>query len=283
MLSESASSVFDVVSAGVDWITATAKGGDAGLRMDRFASRELDSQRASGLKVFPQNRMGFEGSAGPHFFFGRRKDGVMVQVGGPLSDSLLDEIVPLASNVSRLDLQVTCFTQGEVVDLALNGWDRLKTLPPGTGRPRSYSLIIGHPSGQTLYINSRRSDNFGRLYDKGVQSKCGPAGLLWRYEVEFKRAVAKHHSAECHASRQSAVYAGGLVHSWMSLRGVLPAFAPAGVLSSKCGRLQDSSKDVLTWFEQSLSVTVAKAIKQHGPKRVIESLGLQTYLRPNKG
>lgn len=274
---------FSIVDAGVDWFTCTAKASESALQMDVRASEELQRQYQSGVKLVPQTRQGFAGSAGNHFFFGRREHDVMVQSGGPLSDELLPVMVPLASNVSRLDVQVTLFTEGEVANLARDTWSHLKSIPNGNGRPRSFSLIVGHPVGQTLYVNSRSSDNFGRIYDKGVQADLGPAGLLWRYEVELKRKVALHRARESALLNQRQDYAISLVHQWMTDRGVQPPWENQSGLTCKRMVLESADSSVLSWFDETLSKTVATAIKLHGLKAVLASLHLQNLVQPKEG
>lgn len=271
---------YPIVSCGLDWLTCTAKNTDSALAFERVADAELDRQRDTGLALLPTMRLGFNGYKAEHFFFGRREHDLMIQASGPGTNDMAIAAVPFASNVSRLDLQVTIWTEGEALDLARDGWQHLRSLPNGPGRPRSFSLIIGHPSGQTLYVNSRASDNFGRLYDKGVESKLGPAGLVWRYEVELKRDLARHAALEFVRGQQPQAFVSNQVHQWMTLRGVRPRFSPVGSSSYRGAILQDRNRDILFWFKQSVSKSIQKAIKTHGLTNVIESLGLQDQVQP---
>lgn len=269
-----------VIDAGIDWVTCTAKNTDSALAFERLADDELDRQTRSGVRVIPQSRLGYEGYAGEHFYFGRREHDLMMQITGHAADSLGRLAIPIASNVSRLDLQVTIYTEGTQEQFAADGWEHLKALPNGNGRPRSFSLIVGHPVGQTLYVNSRSSDNFGRIYDKGIEARVGPAGLLWRYEVEFKRKVAKHESLRAVLSEQPTAYVGARVHSWMTERGVDCPWSSLSALALQDRLSISVDRDVLTWFRESVSKTVGKAIKRYGLKAVLESLNLQEQVTP---
>jgi hypothetical protein len=40
-------------------------------------------------------------------------------------------------------------------------------------------------------------------------------------------------------------------------------------------------RNVLSWFEDSLSVTVGRAIKDYGVERTLKALGLQRFLPSN--
>lgn len=280
MVSDGQRDSFEVVACGVDWLTCTGKNGIASWELERIADVEISVARQEHLPMRAQNRIGFEGTALEHLFFGRREHDVMLQASGPDADRIAMLAVPHASNVSRIDLQVTVFTEGNEVELASAAWDRLKTLPNGRGRPRSFSLIVNHPVGQTLYIGSRSSDNFGRIYDKGVESRMGPAGLLWRYEVELKRDRAQRTSAEYVRSERPTEYAIGQVHHWMTERGVVPHFPSEWAGADPRGLTPPDSRDVLRWFNESVSITVQRAIRRHGLSAVLASLGLLKHVRP---
>jgi hypothetical protein len=141
-------------------------------------------------------------------------------------------------------------------------------------------LIVGHPQGQTFYLNSRSSDNFARIYDKGAESKLAPAGLVWRYEVEFKRHVAKREAIALAPEEQLSTYVSNRVHRWMTVRGVQPTWPVLSTYADIDQAPIGATRDVLTWFEKSLRVTIAKAIKRHGLTTVLKSLGLQDHVTP---
>lgn len=58
------------------------------------------------------------------------------------------------------------------------------------GTARTFSYMKGHDGGQTIYIGSRQSEKFIRLYDKAAQ--MGEMGTHWyRLELECKGAQAR--------------------------------------------------------------------------------------------
>jgi len=280
MLPHAPPAEYGVVSAGIDWLTCTAKNGERSLALERVSDMHIADLGPTDEKPVNQSWLGFDGYKCKGLFFGRREHDVMLCLSGNLSHDLGRVAIEASTNVSRLDLQVTLYTEGEEVQLARDTWMHLKKVPKGNGRPRTFSMVIGHPVGQTLYVNSRASDNFGRIYDKGIESKLAPAGMLWRYEVEFKREVARHEAHELAPSQQLSIDAGDRVRSWYTKRQVEPPFPAMGSLSYKCGRLQDNHTDVLTWFRNSLTRTVEKAIEKHGLELVLDSLGLQKHVTP---
>jgi len=270
---------YGVFSCGADWLTCTAKNTENAIRLERLADVEQARQRANGYKPLPQNRMGFTGWKAEGIYFGRREHDVMLQLSGATCDSMALDAIQLASNVSRFDLQTTIYTEGEVVHLAADTWRHLKSLPAGAHRPRSYSLIVNHPAGQTCYINKRSSDCFGRIYDKGVESQLGPAGLLWRYEVELKRDLSQQTSSWYVRQDQNTAPAANFVHQWMTSRGARPPWAIDGDQVYHLGKqLAARDRTLLSWFESNLSKTVQRAVSEFGLSVVLRSLGLQELI-----
>jgi hypothetical protein len=105
---------------------------------------------------------------------------------GRETPEILREAIKSQGKISRLDLAVDIVGEsfsGQLVKKALE-----KTGNQGTAR--SYSTVEGHDGGFTLYVGSRQSERFVRIYDKAVQS--GEANMdWWRYELETKGDVAR--------------------------------------------------------------------------------------------
>lgn len=104
----------------------------------------------------------------------------MAQASGDRAEetaSVLKHLQP--DGVSRLDLQVTI--SGTDVDLE-GMYGRL------SARGKTASLIRSNDGGETLYIGSRKSSRFVRVYRKTVR-RDGYEGV--RFEVEFKKPLAK--------------------------------------------------------------------------------------------
>lgn len=272
--------VYPIFSSGIDWVTCTAKNGSPALALERVSDLEVAHQKLSGVSPSPTNWLGFAGYKLPGLFFGRREHDVMLCLSGSVSNDLGPTAIQNASNVSRLDLQVTIASNGEELQLARDAWNACRRNDNRVGRPRSFSFIVGHPSGQTLYLNSRSSDNFGRIYDKGVESKLCPSGLMWRYEVEFKRKVALCEGIKLAPREQLSAYVCDRVHTWLTVRGVEPPWPAANSFANETLARVELDRDVLTWFEKSVSVSLHKAIKQFGLKAVLKSLHLQDIVQP---
>lgn len=55
---------------------------------------------------------------------------------------------------------------------------------------KSWSVVTGSSGGKTVYLGSRSSSRFVRVYDKGIETGSLPAGQWVRYEAVFRAEVA---------------------------------------------------------------------------------------------
>jgi len=269
------------IDAGVDWITATCRvGTPTRVEFDQLGEAILDEQRAAGVEIKPAALRDYRGFRSEGVFSGRRsKDSILV-VSGSHAPAHWQSIARSASNVSRLDLQVTVWTHGEQPALSRWYYQRAVRLPPKRGRPRSFSLVRTHPAGDTLYVGKRQSDYYGRCYDYATAHKAGPPRTLWRYEVECKRLVALHHSRDLLTSNDVRGDIQSLVHAWYLKRGLLPSWSGQESPQSEGAIVSKTERDVLGWMDRSLSKTLAKAIKRYGLAEVLEALHLSQIVIP---
>lgn len=266
--------VFPVVNCGIDWLTCTSKRVGVSNALEDFGVQVMQEQIRRGRAITAAKVLGFKGHRVEHVFLGSRTDDVMLQLGGTSCSPLAREAITLSSNVSRIDLQVTVFSEGEQCNLAKWTHDQLVRVSDVNGAVRNFSLISSWPSGDTLSINRRCSDSFGRLYDKTAESGLGPPRLLWRYEVELKGRAARLQAAQLAKYGARPTHVSRRVHEWYTMKGVQPAFARVEHEDALQPLIDPPTRSVLDWFKQSLSITVAKAIRQHGRAPVLDALGL---------
>jgi hypothetical protein len=105
---------------------------------------------------------------------------------GISSEAILRVASHAGASFTRLDLA----KDAQDVDISLERvWGSLqhKSLP---GNARTFGKIESNDGGFTIYIGSRQSEKFVRIYDKAAESKL--SGKLWyRFEVETKGMVAR--------------------------------------------------------------------------------------------
>jgi hypothetical protein len=280
MLAENYSSNYTVISAGPDWITATAKSGGPSLEFEHLADEVLDNERAESRDVTFGSRLGYDGRSGEGFFHGRRPDGSLIIASGRHACPLAAKITSVCSNVSRLDLQVTLWTHGEQPHLGVWGYQTLKRKRQSNGRPGQLTLITGYPSGETFYINKRASDSFGRCYDKATESKLGLERTVWRFECEFKRKLAHAYAKRVVAAESVSAFTNDAVQSWWSKKGLqIPARTGNGRDLVEL-LIEKPKQDFLAYAEANLSKQIQRGVECFGIVRVLEALKLSHLVRP---
>jgi len=267
-------SLFPVISCGPDWLTCTSRKSGVSNALQDWAMDQLAKEKACDGQISQARRLGYAGWKTSGLYVGERPQEVMVQLSGPRCSPLALEAITLSSNVSRLDLQVTVWTEGEQPALAEWTYKQLKERAAISYVPYAFSLIVNHPAGATLNLGRRVSDAYGRLYDKTAELGSEVPRLLWRYEVEWKRKSARRQAMRLLEQRCSPTHVCKQVHAWYTKKGVLPSFTVTSGRLSDGPTITAPTKDVLSWFRASVSKTVAKAINQHGRQAVLSALGL---------
>lgn len=268
------------IFSGIDWITATRKNEGCDWRFDDIADEYLQTKRDAGGDVHQASRLGYRGHQTDHFFFGRRSEDSVLVVSGREADKLALPIIGAASNVSRLDLNVTVWTHGEQCNLAVENYRRLCASRRQAHRQGRISLTTSKPDGDTLYVNKRTTDHFGRLYDKAAESKQAPPLTVWTYEVELKRRSAMAVATALATSGSVPSATRDYVHSWWRQKGVVPTFDATGDPLNEKQYIEDATTDVLRWFETSVSITVARAVNRFGLQATLQALGLSALVAP---
>lgn len=269
-----------LIDAGIDWITATKPADDDGYKWEQLGESLLQEQKEQGRTIRRATLRDYVGFRGEHLFVGTREADSIIVGSSDVSASHWQSISSLARNVSRLDIQASVWTHGEQPQLGRYAFARLKRAPKGRGRPREFDLRRKHPYGETLSINNRVSDAYGRLYDWGAAHKAATAQTVWRYEVEFKRSYALGHARTLLSTPDPRTTCAQLVHGWFSKRGVVPSWSATATRLPNVPALTIPDRDPLAWFRSSLSVTIRKAIDRHGLDEVLMALGLSDVVQP---
>lgn len=270
------------LEAGIDYITATttAKRGEASL--DAFGAHLVDAEIAAGSQGRTYRAEGYFGRHAGSAAYGRRPDGALVRLSGALAGEHWAQVVQLASNVSRLDLQVTILpTEGATQRLArhvseANAW-WLKH--PTRHKPKVHSSPLGP---ETLNLGSRKSDRCARIYDKGLQSKDPFYSGSLRYEAELHNKLAFHMAQQVDAVEFQAAYIAEYVYSFVSVcnlqvprrEGVYQLIneRPAGRPRDRSIVLRDLQR--AHWLTNCVRPSVEGMIARGGLETVLVALGL---------
>ncbi len=269
-----------VISTGPDWLTCTAKERGRKNALSEVWDRCEDMNKAAGAVSHAAARFGFKGLQCSGAFYGVNQDRSCLILSGPHSAPLTRDAITAAESISRFDLQVTTWCNGETPHVGLEVYRAVRAARASSGRTGAVTIIQSHPNGESCYLNKRSSDSYGRIYDKAAESALGAPRSVWRYEVEFKKARAQAIARQWCESKKAVAFSSSVVHSWMVSRGVPKACLPSIATISCDLTIREPDRDVLTWFEVSVRPSIRKAIKRFGRPKVLEALGLQLAVEP---
>lgn len=217
-------SSIEVLRTGVDWLSLTLTN-DApyynGWRRD--CTRLIEDMASTGYSIKHRAMLGYIGVSADNCFIGARDDGTLLQLTGFHADLGFETAYHPGARVPRVDIQVTAtfdVMPTDIIDKAyIKSVSAANELP--NGRKRKVWKIVGNNGGETLYIGSSSSDQYGYIYNKEVQSEDPLYTRCWRYEVRFKNELAKQvYSQLVLAPSERHRVIAQLVGSWFGLRGV---------------------------------------------------------------
>lgn len=183
-----------VLSAGLDWVSASTKTGLKASLVQTMAAAWLRSQANAGFEAAPFDWNGYAGRRIEGISYGERADGTFVRLSGEMARVHGHVLLGYATHASRLDVQVTLQENNRAIDWAdLVSTSVQRDPRVSTGRIAA-THVADNQGGHTFYLGRRASDRFFRVYNKYAESKgTWPAGS-WRFEVEYKgRRVESWH------------------------------------------------------------------------------------------
>lgn len=216
----------EAYDAGLDWVTCVTENDLDGARLRRIA----ETLQGLGERIKPWKMRGYNGRVafdlhghtggvayGEHY----SEDAIsyLAQAWGTVSAQLARDVIRSHHiRVSRLDYAVTVLFATPLPPVAR--WD----LSSETASAYRLTRIVPNDDGGgTLYVGSRGSDVFGRVYDKGAQLGTVPERLYWRWEVEYKREHAKRAYAEWQDSSTEMIASKHItqeLQAWFSEHGI---------------------------------------------------------------
>jgi hypothetical protein len=272
---------FPIVSSGIDWVTTFNAETFNVVMCAEYMEGLKEELKSRGHDITKACRMGYVGWQSEGAFHGFNEKRTLAILSSDIAREFGVGLLKVSQQPSRIDIQVTIDASAERPVLSLSTYHFARQDVHRRGRPRELKLTQTHPQGDTLNVCKRTSDSYGRLYDWGAAHKMEEKHRLWRYEVETKRdycrSVARNFVSDDVASAVSET----LVSDWFEARTFRPPFTPRRA-SCTYERTKDIYRaGVLAWFEDSVSVTIAKAIKAYGLTRTLEALKLRHLVNEN--
>lgn len=183
--------VAKLVDAGIDYVRITSE--DVGVQnelYDAFMGVAKDDAKL-GYKIIPGGAFGFMGKKTRHALWGEKKGWAMLQIsGGAAKRSHL--LAKPGSQAARLDLQLTYWVGEENVERTIRqAYNGACDCEDPSRKHMQVNLIESRRRAQTLYVGSRASDVFFRVYDKFEESGKEEYRGCVRFELELKGRMSK--------------------------------------------------------------------------------------------
>jgi hypothetical protein len=250
-----------LVSAGIDWLTATADPHDGGAALLTTARLIGLAQQRAGYRVKVAKAGGYSGWRVEGVFAGWRADSVMVVVSGEVAHREAWRVATAARHVTRLDTECTVSGWPAGHDLANLGWRQATRYRPKTGRPPKVANLRSVDSGATLYLGARTSTVYARLYDKSAESGGEHLAGQWRYEVEYKAEACAPALAVLDAAPDRMAGVIGSVHAFFLSRGVRPVFTtPTSTLVRTPAPAPSDAERTIRWIAKHVRPSLERLI-----------------------
>lgn len=275
----------ELVDAGVDWLTLTTAGYFSPESPEAAALRAIVRREwyggQAGVDVRPWGWKGYAGLQFGPLSIGARKDGSIVRCSGPAARLLGRMPWSAEWTCTRIDIQMTVRLGGRGPD------EHIRALEPSAlgaragakGRPWAVRLVRGYGDGDALYLGSRLSPMYLRVYNKDAESGHDPEWLgCVRFEAELKNGIA---------DRTFWRVLGHSVGDTLPLELLKTAFESRGIKLPWEGnkapedwlrvvpRETDAERQV-AWLEKSVRPVVRKLVGQGLRADVLEALELET-------
>jgi len=263
-----------VVSAAIDWITLTSSSKKAQRSLWSVGNRVLNLNEAEGQHPARWHAHGYEGWTNGSCSLGARKDGCILRLSSQQAANHWLDAFRTAENCSRLDLAVDCELDAPVPALSRQIYRDAGHVAPVLGRPPARRLIVSGDGGSTVYIGARASEQFGRCYDKGIESKTRQAGFWWRWEVEYKGAHSFALADALSRTDDHRVAAMSNVAHWWRTR-THHTYSRSDIrFSILLSREVTTIDRQLSWLSSSVRPTVQKLLELVPRERVLSALGI---------
>jgi DNA relaxase NicK len=216
---------------------------------------------------------GYNGQSAGGARFGVRFDTWIAVLTSDVARARWREVCQHAANVSRLDVQLTVAFNDAQRDIVSELHQEAINARGARGRRTNYTLISSTLTGDSLYIGQRSSDRYMRCYDKGLEQKIAERGKLLRYEVEFKRRVAKAVASSMIQTESEHAYVAGTVSEHFARRRVRVPINGEEPRWDASSLTMSTTERKLRWLHSAIRPTIELLISQGRTEDVLRALG----------
>lgn len=264
----------EVIEAGIDYFACTLRKGASNAASWAGACRDaiyLLSQHGNTIR--PGTFRGFDGFWCGGAFTGTREADEYIHVPGSWAARLWPQIHRDDAHYSRLDLQATVRFGAED-----NGYGRdayaiavQHNLQRARAQQRRISAWEDADGGYTLYIGSRSSNHYCRLYNKAAASTDEMYERCWRFEVELHNESATKAAQYIYGgSKSQPRAAASTVWQYYRDRGIEPPYTRESEENAvlPIAAPQTELERKLKWLRTQVAPTV-RVLLEHTPGDIV--------------
>lgn len=275
----------EIISLGIDWFTGTITtsldkiSDDAKLQLRVAQWSRIATQLFGQGEAKAWDALGYLGWQVDGFKFGTNLHGAIVVLSSDLAGEYWSHFYPAATNVTRLDVQVTAQFSKDLPSLAKDEAIKADLHRQNGGHAFKIRHLNGHGDGDTLYLGSRKSEAISRLYDKMRESGLPEYENSWRYEVEFKKDSAKQVAAHLHDNRGDNLALLALIVKEYGRHGIkVPFDLDASLFHVKHVKVKTDLDRSLMWLASDVAPTIKRLIEAGRHKDLFKALDLEAFL-----
>jgi len=270
------------IEAGIDWFSGTLPSGHMSSAALWLAGIDLlEGQFAAGNKAADSVKLGYKGVQCGKIFIGESEQGILIVATGAAAVRAYEHLYIPEMHVSRLDIQVTIWNplDGDATGVLSEQNARDHKKRGGKGNNRQIKHIADDEGGYTLYIGSRASTSFLRLYNKDTESKQEYYKGAWRYEVEMHNALATQVAQALNGAKESLEASiVSTVALYCRNRGLYLSWGGDASLNVLRPLPSEETDDIrsLRWLSSQVRPTVQRLIHAGYATDVAQALGIET-------
>lgn len=242
--------------------------------MQSLAAQWLDHERREGNDIAPWNCLGFVGLHAGGVGFADVDEMSMLRLSGPAAYRFWREAYELATNVSRLDVQVTVRLDHDPQLTVMKHHEEAIAHSAKSKRPSAVDLRMSNVRPPTLYLNQRTSSRFGRCYDKGGESKLDHYQKCLRYEAQFNGKCGLYGCRFVATQGNVEQASADLVAGFFSEKGLELGWESANPRLLTNPRRRTDAFRRLSWLRSQVAPCVQDLLQRNMREEVFDALGI---------
>lgn len=272
-----------VVGYGVDWNRVTVDANLLQYKRDGVGMlrgvRDLAGDSGRGNKPKSFSNSGYSGLALGAATIGYRKDSAWVELRSNGADRLWDFDWYDYSHCTRIDLRVDVVVVGDFELLGeslVKGYEYLASTYKRNGGWKIPSYVR-RGKGETVYVGSRESSHFCRVYNKTVEGGYkSDLGDVWRFEWQFNNPLANEvsHGLRRRAERERVAFDTVMEYNKDNGLPTSFGFTPVFLGRFTAPRVDTDNQRSHEWLRRTVAPTVRRLTREGEYAKLEQSLGL---------